>query len=80
MRVYRDSNKDDSLDMDPGSIQAGYFGINIHHAGEDSQFVNKWSAGCTVIANLASFEVFMSIIRKSQQIWGDSFTYTLIED
>lgn len=79
VRVYRDRNQDEVLDMDPGSIEEGHFGINIHHAGLDSQIVNRWSAGCTVLANRASFEVFMSVLRKSQEIWGDQFTYTLID-
>ena len=44
--VYRDDNKDKVIDRDPSTIMEGYFGINGHHAGEESTVVGKWSAGC----------------------------------
>ena len=39
----------------------------------------KWSAGCQVIAANDDFTSFMKICNKSKDIWGNSFTYTLIE-
>ena len=79
VKVYRDSTRDEVLDMDPSSTQKGMYYINIHHAGTDSQKVNKWSAGCQVLSNLAEWDVFMSVIRRSAQTYGDTFTYTLID-
>lgn len=76
-RVFRDSNKD--LIYDESKIQSGIFGINIHHAGVSSTFVENWSEGCQVFKNLKDFEEFMSICEKSKVIHGNSFTYTLIE-
>lgn len=78
--VYRDANKDDNLDMDEATIQSGLFGVNIHHAGENSTQVDKWSAACTVFAKLADFEQFMSLARQGAQGYGNSFTYTLFKD
>ncbi len=78
--VFRDSNRDDTLDLDEGSQSEGYFGINLHKAGADSTAVDKWSAGCQVIGNEAEFDVFMAIVRKSASLYGDTFTYTLLED
>ena len=77
VKVYRDANKD--LKYDENKIQEGVFGINIHKAGADSTYVENWSEGCQVFKKAADFEEFMKIIRKSRDIHGNSFTYTLIE-
>lgn len=77
VKVYRDANKD--MIYDENKIQEGVFGINIHKAGADSTYVENWSEGCQVFKKSADFESFMSIMRKSREIHGNSFTYTLIE-
>jgi hypothetical protein len=41
VKVYRDANKD--MTYDESKIQEGVFGINIHHAGVDSTYVENWS-------------------------------------
>jgi hypothetical protein len=76
VKVYRDANRD--MKYDETKIQEGVFGINIHHAGADSTYVNDWSMGCQVFKKLADFEEFMKICRKARDIHGNSFTYTLI--
>ena len=78
--VYRDSNRDMILNMDPENTQEGYFGINIHKAGASSTQVNKWSAGCQVFANAEDFEEFMSICYAARNKWGEKFTYTLVDE
>lgn len=77
VKVYRDANKD--LNYDENKIQEGVFGINIHKAGADSTYVENWSEGCQVFKKSADFEAFMAIVRKSKDLHGNSFTYTLIE-
>jgi hypothetical protein len=77
VKVYRDANKD--LTYNEDKIQEGVFGINIHKAGADSTYVENWSEGCQVFKKSADFESFMKIVRKSRDIHGNSFTYTLIE-
>lgn len=83
VKVYRDKNKDGKYDTTPQNIQEGIFGINIHRAtareGGESTQVDKWSAGCQVIANNDSFEKFMTIVKESAKLYGNAFTYTLIE-
>ena len=56
------------------------FGINIHRSNPrtESTIVNKWSAGCQVIAANDDFRLFMEICNKAKDTWGNSFTYTLI--
>jgi len=83
MTVYRDNNRDDKYDLDESKTQTGIFGINIHRAtkwgGKKSTNVDKWSAGCQVIAANDDWHEFMDICRVAKFKWGNSFTYTLIE-
>ena len=79
VKIYRDGNKDEVLDHDPESITEGYYGINIHKAGTESTAVNRWSAGCQVFANEKDFEEFMSICLAAKSLWGEFFSYTLID-
>ena len=76
MTVYRDKNLNEVYDLE--TLDNGIFGINIHKAGKSSTRVDKWSAGCQVIANSDDFEEFMSIMYNAKEVWGNSFTYTLI--
>jgi hypothetical protein len=77
VKVYRDANKD--MAYDENKITEGVYGINIHKAGADSTYVENWSEGCQVFKKSADFEAFMKICRKSKDIHGNRFTYTLIE-
>jgi hypothetical protein len=76
VKVYRDANRD--MKYDETKIEEGIFGINIHHAGTDSTYVNDWSMGCQVFKKTKDFDEFMSICRKARDIHGNSFSYTLI--
>ena len=80
VKVYRDPNKDDILDYVKESIVEGKFGINIHKAGSNSTRVEKWSAGCQVFARSSEFSDFMKLVNKSADLYGNSFTYSLITD
>jgi hypothetical protein len=79
VKVYRDANKD--MNFDETTIEEGIFGINIHHASATgtSTYVENWSEGCQVFANINDFNTFMDICRKARDLHGNSFTYTLIE-
>ena len=78
--VYRDGNKDDKFDLNPLCIDKGIFGINIHKAGDNSTLVDGWSYGCTVLAKSIDFHALMRLVDKSASIYGNSFTYTLINE
>lgn len=75
--VWRDANKD--LIFEEKVTDTGIFGINIHKAGQDSQWVENWSEGCQVFKRVKDFDVFMSICKKATKIHGNKFSYTLIE-
>ena len=81
LKVYRDKDKDKEYDLIEENIQEGIYYINIHRAsatGTSTQ-IDKWSAGCQVIANNQNFDKLMELANKSKDKWGNSFTYTLIE-
>ena len=69
------------MQYDENVIQEGVFGINIHRSSATgtSTFVENWSEGCQVFANVKDFESFMNICKKARDVHGNSFTYTLIE-
>ena len=77
VKVYRDEDLD--LEYDENKITEGIYGINIHKAGQDSTWVENWSAGCQVFKKVKDFDEFMKIFKKAVKIHGNSFTYTLIE-
>ena len=82
VQVYRDNDLDGNYDLLEENIQEGIFGINIHRAtkyeGRKSTQIDKWSAGCQVIAANDDFRLFMEICNKAKDAWSNSFTYTLI--
>lgn len=75
--VYRDADR--NLEFDESKLDTGMFGINIHKAGQDSTWVDDWSHGCQVFKRVKDFDQFMSICQKARKIWGNRFSYTLLE-
>ena len=80
--VYRDDNYDAILNMNKKNIQTGWFGINIHRAAKEGEtyLVNKYSAGCQVFQSSRDFYRFMELANISADLYGNSFTYTLITE
>ena len=83
VKVYRDNNRNHTYDLYEESVQEGLFGINIHratkYAGKKSTQVDKWSAGCQVIASNDDWKLFMKTCRKARDTWNNNFTYTLLD-
>ena len=79
--VIRDYNRDAKLDFNNGTRQTGVFGINIHHASINgtTKFVEKYSAGCQVFADINDFNGFMSLCDHHAALYGNHFTYTLLD-
>ena len=81
--VYRDNDRDNNYDLNESKTDTGLFGINIHRAtgrsGGKSIRVDKWSAGCQVIADNDDWHTFLGICQSAREIHGNSFSYTLIE-
>jgi hypothetical protein len=41
--------------------------------------VDGWSAGCQVFASIGDFRRFMQLMKNAEAIFGNKFSYTLIE-
>ena len=79
--VLRDYDRNAMLDFHNGRPETGMFGINIHHASVNgtTKTVDNYSAGCQVFANIIEFNLFMQLCEKHKQLYGNNFTYTLID-
>jgi hypothetical protein len=79
--VFRDADRDNELDTAGMPEETGLFGINIHRARASgaSTVVGRWSAGCQVIARAEDFAILISICQAAVPVWGNSFSYTLLE-
>lgn len=77
--IYRDNDRDGDYDYINESDSFND-GINIHRASSHSEsiYIDKWSAGCQVIADVKDWNIFISLVKKSASLWGNKFTYTLI--
>lgn len=81
VKVYRDNNKDDVYDFKSETIDKGVFGINFHRSSAyaDPVYVNNYSAGCQVFKRFPDFRHFIKLCNNQKLLYGNSFTYTLIE-
>lgn len=76
--VYRDNDLD-SIAEEQGIEDRGWFGIHIHRANATgtSKLVDKWSAGCQVIADYRDFNFLMKICKNSGL---QEFQYYLLKE
>lgn len=79
--IIRDYDRDALLDFYNGNLDTGYFGINIHRAESEgtTKVIGKYSAGCQVFQNAEDFQSFLKLCDVHKQLYGNSFTYTLID-
>ena len=80
--IYRDYDRNAILDFNNGRETTGLYGINIHRSSATgtSQNVDKWSAGCQVFENGQDFANFIQLAEKHNSLYGNNFTYTLIDE
>ena len=80
--VLRDYDRNAVLDFLNGRPDTGMFGINIHRASENgtTKVVDHFSAGCQVFSNATDFILFMSLCERHKTLYGNYFTYTLIDE
>lgn len=78
--LYRDNDKNNKLNLS-GKFDYELAGINIHRASKwkISRIIGNYSAGCQVFESVKDYEnKFIPLIEKSEKLYGNSFTYTLI--
>ena len=78
VKVWRDRNRD--MLFEEVTVDEGMFGINIHRSNPktESEYVENWSEGCQVFKRVKDFNQFMGICKKSEKIYGNKFSYTLL--
>ena len=81
VRVARDNDRDAEPDYH-GPEESGWFGINIHkHRGSNARInTGGASAGCQVFQSSKDFSEFMETCDISREKYGNSFTYTLLDE
>lgn len=79
IRGWRDSNKNNIIDVDKTKIYTDGKYVDIHRAHEKviQWFIGKYSAGCQVIRKYLDWLSFLGILKSSKQ---KKFTYTLLEE
>lgn len=81
--VIRDYDRNAVLDFNNGKETTGYFGINVHRAmplGTTAN-VDKWSAGCQVIADRKDWDDFLANVKRSVAKYGnETLYYTLVDE
>jgi hypothetical protein len=82
LTVIRDYDRNAVLDFMNGREEKGLFGINVHRASENgtTKTVDHFSAGCQVFASATDFVLFMSLCERHKAVYGNDFTYTLIDE
>lgn len=81
VRVYRDNTKDEVLDFINPTTADIDSGINIHRSGIHSKNVDKWSAGCQVLARSRDMDALLYLCRQqiARAPSATTFTYTLLD-
>lgn len=79
--VMRDYDRDAYLDFFNGKKEEGFFGVNIHRAlvSGKTKYIEKFSAGCQVFEDANDYEKFLLLCDKHRSLYGNVFTYTLID-
>lgn len=82
VKVFRDADMDNQFDMLSSSLMEGFYGINIHNSPDKQRTVRVGfhSAGCQVFADDSEYDSFMKIVSKASDIYGNKFSYTLLEE
>nr|WP_321409351.1 hypothetical protein [uncultured Carboxylicivirga sp.] len=78
---YRDDNRDFQLNP-TDKLFSDVTGLNCHTTSfvNDVEKVGAYSAGCQVIQHSLDFQIFLSVVKKSSKLYGNSFTYTLFDE
>jgi len=77
--ISRDNDLDEKPEVACKNVETGLFGIHIHKGDVIGTTINRNSAGCQVFKDRKDFDEFIEICVNSSLIWGDTFTYTLLE-
>jgi len=77
---WRDNDKDGQLDLE-GKTYTDVTGLNMHTTSflNEIEKVGAYSAGCQVRQKDEDHRMVMEILKRSASLWGNKFSYTLID-
>lgn len=79
-KVWRDANKNGKLDC-TGPIYTDVSGLNGHTTRHfDIVKVGGFSAACQVVQDDKEHQIWMSVGKRSAELYGNVFTYTLFRE
>lgn len=80
-KFVRDYNRDGQLNPDLSKVYFDVIKANLHRASQwrHTDEVGAYSAGCVVMANPTEFNLLKHLCQKSADIFGNSFTFSLID-
>lgn len=77
---WRDNNQDGKFDF-VGKIYTNGAGVNGHRAGiNETENVGLYGAGCQVVRDDKEFLIWLSVGKRSAELYGNSLNYTLFQD
>jgi hypothetical protein len=78
--VIRDTDRNKYINFFAPTT-TGLYGINIHKASikNNVAYIGQDSAGCQTLQNIGDFDDMMKMAKKSRDLYGNTFTYTLID-
>ena len=81
LTIVRGIQRAEGIDWNGGHIETGNFGINIHRATKSGAalIVDRFSAGCQVLANANDFAELMELAKVHASRYGNAFTYSLLD-
>jgi hypothetical protein len=81
VKIWRDDNRD-RVPNYTGPVHEGMYGINIHRqwGPDDREYTGGVSAGCQVFQSSKDFYEFMETCQVASGMYGNSFTYTLLDE
>jgi hypothetical protein len=82
LSVWRDNDRNETIDWPVKLEDTGIFGINIHRASINgiTKSTDKHSAGCQVLASAEDFNLLMQLAFRHKKLYSNNFTYTLLDE
>lgn len=83
VKLHRDNNRDEILDLDEKTAVEMHAGICLHGANLNgfAKKIGAFSAGCQVMNDFLKYRQLMEICKRQKRMGiGDTFSYTLFDE
>lgn len=83
VKIYRDNNRDDKLDLNPKTTTEGFYGLLMHEhfqTKDRAEIVANSSAGCHVPQRRSDMQTIMKICNLGVVQWGNKISYGVLNE